>query len=419
MASKQVSPTDWRPLAYHATPLQPMRGALMSNVTSDFLPILRRTTGRVSQRAVRHCLEHPFRVGVQVTSTFGVVLLAMIFWDIGEMPQVDVASIGPLLGTIALGGLAVTAALSLFAIVGGVVARFAFTVPQTIGDRWVLANYLVPASLVAASLSIYALAYPKWPKYNGSISGWLTATGPAMAVAVVLLRRRALSDWKEAAKALLALGWNSAALTVIASLLLVNVMPAVTYERSSIRLLGIAFALWAIYFAVFVASARRIQEPHQVGTFMVWALAAAMLVMSASGGWMAVAHLMVKRIGWGNIPAKMYVTDRGCEILNRSVGQVVCQRQTGSQAQYVCPVWIRSRIGSPVFVSVSAFSPAGAWPHHEKFRDVSLPKEDVIVVQRIRPKAAELTEVKSPDDPVTHLVVPPGGKGQWLSEQCG
>ncbi|KQP19355.1 hypothetical protein ASF45_25065 [Pseudorhodoferax sp. Leaf265] len=348
-----------------------------------------------------------------------MLLLAMVFWEIGEMPQVDVASIGPLLGTIALGGLAMTVALSVFAIVGGAVARFAFTVPESIGDRWVLVTYLLPASLVAASLSIFALAYPAWPKYHGSIPGWLTATGPVLAAVVVALRWKALASWKQAAGAWVALSWNSSALTVVASLLLVNVMPATTYERSSIRLAGVAFALWAIYFAMFVAFARRIQKPRQFGNLMVWAFVAATLVMTASNGWMAVAHLMLKRIGWGNLPAKMFVTDRGCEILNRGLGNEVCRRQPGSLAHLVCPVWVRSRIGTPVFVSVSALSASGSWPDHENLRHVSLPKEDVIVVQRIAAKPPQSEGEPQHDGLLKYLDQQASASGQWLRVQCG
>jgi hypothetical protein len=388
-------------------------------VTTAFLPFFRRRFQIATLKALRHCAKYPVKVGLQATSMFGVALLAMVFWDIGEMPQVDGASIGPLLTTIAFGGFAVAAALAMFAVAGGAVARFSFTVPAEIDDRWVLATYLLPASMVAASLSIFALAYPAWEKYPRSLPGWLAAVGPVMAAGIVFHRRKEFSGWKQTGVAWLALGWNSAALTVIGSLLLVNMLPATTYERSSIRLLGAAFALWAIYFAVLVAFARRIETPHQVSAFMVWAFVAAMAVMSASGAWMSVAHAMVKRIGWGNVPAKLFLTNRGCEILNRSVGHDICHLQPGASAQYVCPAWVRSRIGTPVFLSVSPFSPSGAWPDHDSLRHVSLPREDVLVVQRISSKQRLPDEGLAHDGIATYLDLPAGKKGRWLVEQCG
>jgi hypothetical protein len=129
---------------------------------------------------------------------------------------------------------------------------------------------------------------------------------------------------------------------------------------------------------------------------------------------------MLKKTGWGYYPAKLFVTDRGCDILNRSTGRVVCKLEKAAGGNLVCPVIVRSRIGTPHFLSVASFTTSGNWPDRERAFNVSLPKEDVIVSQRI----ADLTKSKQPRahsmrNPATHLFPQSGEQGQWMVDQCG
>ena len=388
-------------------------------MTSQFLPFFRRKFLTTTVKAIRHAKLHPVQSATRGTLAFGTILLGTVFWDIGELPQVDIASVVPLLATVALGGLLITVSLAMFGLAGGVIARFSFSVPSSINERWVLATYLLPGLMVGASLSVYALAYPTWSSYNSSIPGVLTLVGPLMAALVIFPKRRSFAGWTKAVSAWVSLAWNSAALAAIASLLFVNALPATTHPKNSIKIFGVALALWACYFGGLVFFARRIQRPQHIGRFLAGALVAASLVMAATGAWTAVAQAMVKKIGWGNTTAKLFLTDRGCEMFNRTVGEEVCRLKPGAKAQYVCPVLVRSRIGTPVFVSVSPFSTQGGWPNHEKLRHVSLPKEDVIVVQPISATRG-LTAYGLPRDGlVTYLDLPAGKKGNWLVEQCG
>lgn len=388
-------------------------------MNDNFTPFFLKQIHALGEWSFQHARDNPVRSLTTAALVFGTLLLVPVFLDIGELPQLDVPTLLPLLATIAIGGLIGLASLVALPLAGGFVARFAPGSPRWTADGWALFIYLFPTLLVAASLVAFALNYPAWRNYPSWLPASAALVGPLLAIPRVWRLRATFRGRNDAVSAWGSLAWNSAALTSLASLLMVNGVQAVLYERSSLNHLAVAVILWALYFCALIVLATRIDRPRDVMTFVGWAVVAAVVLFVVSGGWYAMSRSLAHKTGWANFTAKLVVTERGCSILNRSVGSQVCRVDRASSTQFVCPVLVRSRIGSPIFLSFSATGENGRWPDHDRLRHASLLREDVVGIDRVDPRKGETSSPPVFHQLLTYLAPAPGPLGTWLLDECG
>ncbi|MDQ0083784.1 hypothetical protein J2W35_004150 [Variovorax boronicumulans] len=370
---------------------------------------------------VDYCKQNPFKVLGTATLAFGSFLLIPVFWGIGELPQLDVASMLPLLGTIAVGGFVLTFFLVSMPIAGGLLARSKPTAPAWQSDWWAALIYVLPG----ICLSLLLWASMTWVSFWEGSAGYaaviLTALGPFLAAVRMWRLRRAVAGRMKAISEWATLAWNAVVLMVLSGYLVIMAIQIVAPESLTVGDLTATLALWTVYASAVTVLAVRIKSVEIIRVMLVVAFFVATILLLGTGGMTSISKMMLNKAGWGNYPAKLFVTDRGCDILNRSSGHVVCKTEKAAGGNLVCPVIVRSRIGTPNFFFVSSFTPSGNWPDRARALNVSLPKEDVIVSQRI----AELKKSTQPigtrdiQDPATHLVPQSGEQGKWMMSQCG
>ena len=306
-------------------------------------------------------------------------------------------------------------------IAGGMLARSRPDAPAWQSDWWLVLIYVLPG--ICVSLVLWATM--TWPSvWEGSAryaAVLLMALGPFLAAIRIWGLRRLMQKRKTALSEWATLAWNAVVQTALSGYLVITAIQIVVPESLTVGDLNTTLVLWTVYASVVIVLAVRLKSVEMIRVMLVMALVVATILLVATGGMASISKAMLKKAGWGNYPAKLFVTDRGCDILNRSSGYVVCKPEKAAGGNLVCPVIVRSRIGTPNFFFVSPFTPSGNWPDREKALNVSLPKEDVIVSQRI----AELTKSSQPigtrdtQGPATHLVSQSGEQGRWMMNQCG
>ncbi|XAH25331.1 hypothetical protein AAFF27_09105 [Xylophilus sp. GW821-FHT01B05] len=365
--------------------------------------------------------QNPFKVLSTAVLIFGSFLLVPVFWGIGELPQLDVPSMLPLLGTIALGGLLLIFFLAAMPMAGGWLTRSKPNAPAWQSDWWSVLIYVVPGISVSLLLWASITWFQFWEGRAGYVATLLMTLGPVLAGVRMWTLRRSISSRTTLISEGGTLAWNSFVLTVLTAYLVVASLLIVLPESQAVSDLAATIVLWTVYASVVTILVVRIKALEVISIVLASAFLAAILLLVGTGGMTSISKAMLQKAGWGNYPAKLFVTDRGCDILNRSTGHLVCKTENAAGGNLVCPVVVRSRIGTPNFLFVSSFTSSGGWPNREKVFNVSLPKEDVIVPQRI----AELKASKQPldgrstQDPVTYLVPQSNERGQWMMAQCG
>lgn len=366
--------------------------------------------------------QNPFKVLSTSTLAFGCFLLVPVFLGIGELPQLDVASMLPLLGTIAVGGVVLIVILAGIPVAGGLLARSQPNAPVWRSDGCAVLIYVLPGIGMALFFGVFI----NWPAYWEGRSEWAIflwmAFGPVglAGVRIWTLCRSSkakigwISEWA-------ILAWNSFALTALTTYLVGISIVIVSSESQTMRDLYIAIAAWTVYASVVTIVAVRVKTTEIIRIMLAFALFVTIVLLAATGGMTSISKAMLKKTGWGNYPAKLFVTDRGCDIFNRSTGRELCKQGKGAGGHLVCPVMVRSRIGTPNFFAFSSFTSSGKWPDPEKAVNVSLPKEDVIVLQRIELLAnpKKPTDTHAVQSPAAHFVPQAGEQGRWLQEQCG
>jgi len=80
-------------------------------------------------------------------------------------------------------------------------------------------------------------------------------------------------------------------------------------------------------------------------------------VMSATGSFSVIPFMVVRVLNLGEISAARIVVDKKtCDEMNGALGQKVCSPTAGADVASICPVIIRSRIGSQVVLDFAALA---------------------------------------------------------------
>lgn len=107
-------------------------------MNDNFTPFFLKQIHALGEWSFQHARDNPVRSLTTAALVFGTLLLVPVFLDIGELPQLDVPTLLPLLATIAIGGLIGLASLVALPLAGGFVARFAPGSPRWTADGWAL-----------------------------------------------------------------------------------------------------------------------------------------------------------------------------------------------------------------------------------------------------------------------------------------
>lgn len=118
---------------------------------------------------------------------------------------------------------------------------------------------------------------------------------------------------------------------------------------------------------------------------------------------------------------KMVVTNEGCTYLNKAAGgRIVCRVDPDDKTAVVCPAVLRSRIGSPFFIGLSAYDEDGHWPQlhpPKRLEAIAIPKSAVPSWTQLARTTPLKPATASSGAIVTYLDAQ--DQGAWLREQCG
>lgn len=125
-----------------------------------------------------------------------------------------------------------------------------------------------------------------------------------------------------------------------------------------------------------------------------------------------------------DLPVRLVVTEEGCDILNKAVREgTVCKIRSGEKLAVVCPVLLRSKIGSPFLVEFAPLSADGRWPSNKGRQSVQIPREYVRSWPRLELKqgtAAGAVDPKANASAVMSWITASNSTEKaWLDKVCG
>ncbi len=162
---------------------------------------------------------------------------------------------------------------------------------------------------------------------------------------------------------------------------------------------------------------------------------------------------IVRTLGLGEAPVGLVVTEQGCNMINNATrGQKICELNNQTKQGWVCPVFLKSRIGTPFVIELTSFSLDERWPaisltsqnskqnnsHELIYSKITIPERDVLSWPAIKPfrkriekgllqscnsdtnnescRARRRRVITYLDQNSEHLLQP---QKRWLNEQCG
>lgn len=352
----------------------------------------------LATRYWKYVLDNPIKSVAATILSWGGLLLLMFFLRIGFMPDVNLESVSSLLYAVALFGGFIAAYSALLMVLPGLAMaelratikflKFRHLVATEIGavlswaaflfcsfdyiPLWVawticiINTILIPLvclvvdrhrSTVLITPSTRSIKKPEAPapkfcerrlkrlNVKWSNRGWDEAK-IIQAIECQRLRRR----WPTYLWTACMVGMNT---TVLApSLLFIGVI-GLTGDIRTASALPAIFLLTTMTLMIALSGAMigNIRSSERFKIAAVIAPVLLLLVMLITGSFSAFSVIAVKSLGQGEInAARIAVTGKTCKEVNQTLGQRVCADVADGEITAICPVRVRSRIGSQVLL---------------------------------------------------------------------
>lgn len=133
--------------------------------------------------------------------------------------------------------------------------------------------------------------------------------------------------------------------------------------------------------------------------------------------------LVLNKLGYANLKVRLVVTEEGCNILNAAIrGGPVCTVDPATKLAAVCPVILKSRIGSPYRLDFYPLGADGRWPGATMPQSVPLPEQYVKSWPSLdtspRPIAARDVPAGAAHLPLTMLHARDKVEADWIQAKC-
>jgi hypothetical protein len=371
--------------------------------------------------------ERPFAVAGTVVSVIGGLILLMFFFQLGGMPELDLAGASAVLMAVALVGFALATSLTLSGFCAGLPLRGQNSGLEGSSLRTRVLFLIAPGIFSFGLMALYFLFDP-----SSQLPSW-TAFVPLVLMLLLAFLYSVGSEffygkegwrtfyfYKKVLRKVCLFSFDGLPWVFVTYSLFLTFFMLYPWDGDTSMFFAKLF-LWSFF--CYGLNLLVWRSAH-VNIFLLLAFCIVfclLVLLNTTGNWVGFPRAIVGALGLGEIPVKMIVTQDGCSYLNKFAGsRVVCRIEPGEKSAVVCPVLLRSRIGSPFFVGFSAYEPNGQWPrlHLSKPLDaIAILKTDVLSWARLsRVKPPEKEPTKS-DAIVTYLDLM--DKGAWLRDQCG
>jgi hypothetical protein len=377
---------------------------------------------------VTYLQANPLQSAFAVTCTFGGVLLLLFFAQLHAMPDLDLAGASSLLLAVALVGLAFTFFLTVCAFGGGLVLQSygAEAAALRTGYGALLLHMPVILTCLVCGLVLYFYSFEFLPV------NWIILFSIGLGTAFYSWWMPDALDRSPKSRAIYAFAyaWLSLIWVTITSLAFLSFW-ALSAENIDGNCQQLMRLLSWIFLCIILNFALAQLQHISLGVVLAASTLSAMALFLLSGNGMTVPKAVVRSLGLGEMPVALVVTEAGCQQLNQASGIRVCEVRPNEKSALVCPVLLRSRIGSPYFIGFSPLSPQGAWPANTlptRTAAVAIPKTEVLSWSLIDTKRAEkqttqqVASTNGDEQGDASQVVTrwnSTAQGDWLARQCG
>lgn len=331
-------------------------------------------------KPLAYALENPFKVGAATTLFVGGLFTLLFFLRIGYMPDVNLESVSSLLYAVSLIGSFLCAYVMVLLVLPGLMLATAreSTVNVTIchlivlaagaGIIWVLAMAclldFVPTWVAWLAGGVVTVGFPFIAGRTDRRCGLQSPPPAATGTAIRQPWDSSKNPWKT-------YFWSVAAMLSMVAVLSVTIvfvgsigMSGDIRRASSGEVLGMMGALSALVAlsAAFIGSVRK-DDSRKLAIFLAPFLL--VLALVSTGSFTALPAIAVRAVGQGEIPgARIVVDGKTCREISLALGQAVCTEAAEGQPTAICPVMIRSRIGSQVVLDFAPMAVATAQAGH-------------------------------------------------------
>jgi hypothetical protein len=398
----------------------------MMKTTPKIRPSQRIYQGNSTAWWMTYLQANPLQSAFAVTCTIGGMLLLIFFAQLHAMPELDLAGATSLLLAVAAVGLVFTFLPALCAIGAGLSIQTYG--PEAAPLREGRSAWLLPVQVIGSLVGSGIVWYidPSEVLVN-----WLIFLLMVVGAAVYAwwLPGSLVRDLKTRVAYFFAYVWLSMVYLMTAGLAFVSFWTlssqGANTEYRELRLLG-----WMIY-CIFLNQLVAQLKYFKLGIVFTAICLSALVLFSISNSGMAVPKAVVRSLGLGEMPVALVVTEAGCQQLNQASGIKVCEVRPNEKSALVCPVLLRSRIGSPYFIGFSPLSPQSGWPANAlptRLEAVAIPKSEVLGWSRIDFKPADKSTMErdaaaGPNQQGTASQIVTRwnttAQGDWLARQCG
>lgn len=394
----------------------------------------------------------PFKALSLLTLTLGGLMLLMFFVRLGTVPDLDFASTTASMAAVAVLGLLLMTFVGGSTIAAGLMTRAMFVDGRQQKLEVVdLVLFALPGLLTAVGLIAT----------SNEANGWsliaMVCFGLVILPFLQLLRHGVSQapngkgdtqrhdqskSWPGSLglflRLVVAFIWLGSC--VFAFLTLYDFWPT-EREGASFRVVLILWiALCAVLNASMVLWSNKTRLEEAVGIALL-SIAGLFGLSALSENWTGVPVAAVRALGLGEQAVGVVVTAVGCDTFNKAArGQVVCQLDNDNRTGWVCPVILRSRIGSPYVFELTSFDASGNWPVHAPsgrsdsgtsrvLKRIQIAKEDVkswpsIDAFRMKDDGRSSTPISVDSTRVLtyldqRLLKVNETQRRWLARQCG
>lgn len=329
----------------------------------------------ITRIAWQYFLENPIKTFSAITLFWGCLLTLLFFLRIGHMPDIDMESAASLLYAIALLGSFFAAYTMLIMVTPGLFLAAAIHKTKEVSLLHLL------CITTGASLPWFLMLLNSFKKISNSFTLYsiflITLLSPLVGLLFSIIlkktdiqienddhKKNRLSPKENPVKIYL---WSLGVLIVIGVTLSVPLFFIIligmngNFRTTSNGDAIFIATLLVVLIATSAAMIGGVKPSNTTKAAIVFAPLLLFIVLASTGSFSFFSVLAVKALGQGEIgAARITVTGKTCHEINETLGQRVCITSDGEEATPICPVMIKSRIGSQVVLD---FAPIGIEKH--------------------------------------------------------
>jgi hypothetical protein len=355
----------------------------------------------------------------------------MFFAHLGELPDLDLAASTSILAAVALIGLLVSALFGGSAGIAGLLYLNTARDLQWLRTRASLGVAAIPGATLVLLFLLQVVVGPEWlPVANAGALCFGLCLIAGYARVEHLAATGGLSEEYKAGKKLHFAALTFAAhsflwtLSLIIGLVCLTVMFPHGTTDSEVLLSIVAWGCFSIVLSIALAQSK---PDRQVKNILVVTLAGLLILVTLTKNYTGLAVASVRALGLGDVPVKLVLTERGCQIINAAASRVVCQFDAQDKVGVVCPAVLRSKIGTPFIVGLSPFAEGGGWPDLDASSSIPIPRSEVLSWPRIKiRKPPRIGSPSKVDEKAARPIAAneqrdglDGGQKGWLDGECG